>query len=217
MLDATIGSVPVAVRIVDRIHGSLVFPRRVRVLVGHLADLIPQGARVLDVGSGDGLVAASLLERRDDLSLQGIDVLVRPAAHIPVQAFDGETIPFPDESFDAALLVDVVHHAERPLGLLAEAKRVAGRCVVIKDHVLEGPLAASTLRFMDWVGNARYGVALPHSYWPKDRWLEAAAELGLEVDVWRSSLGLYPRPANLLFDRSLHFVARLNRADSGQV
>lgn len=202
--------------VVDRIHGSLVFPRRVRVLVGHLADLIPQGARVLDVGCGDGLVAASLLERRPDLTLKGIDVLVRPVSHIPVEAFDGRTIPFSDNFFDVAILVDVVHHAERPLDLLTEAKRVAGRCLVIKDHVLEGPLASPTLRFMDWVGNARYGVALPHSYWPKDRWLEAAKEIGLETDIWRSSLGLYPPPANLLFERSLHFVARLNLPPTSQ-
>jgi hypothetical protein len=36
---------------------------------------------------------------------------------------------------------------------------------LIKDHTLNGFLAGLTLRFMDWVGNACYGIALPYHYW----------------------------------------------------
>jgi SAM-dependent methyltransferase len=197
--------------VLDRIHCSYVYPRRVRVLSEHLAPLLPPGARVLDVGTGDGLVAASVLELRPDLTLEGIDVLVRPRLHIEVRPFDGNTIPHEDASFDAVMLVDVVHHAEQPLALLAEATRVADRCLVIKDLTLEGVFAELTLRFMDDVGNARHGVALPHAYWSQERWLRAVDQLGLRVAVWRSSLGLYPFPASLIFDRSLQFIARLER------
>jgi hypothetical protein len=80
---------------------------------------------------------------------------------------------------------------------------------VVKDLTLEGVFADRTLRFMDDVGNARHGVALPHAYWSKGRWLGAVDQLGLRVAVWRSSLGLYPFPASLIFDRSLQFIARL--------
>ena len=40
--------------------------------------LMPRDAHVLDVGTGDGLIAAALAERRPDLRIEGIDVLVRP-------------------------------------------------------------------------------------------------------------------------------------------
>jgi hypothetical protein len=93
--------------------------------------------------------------------------------------------------------------------LLREAARVARRAVVIKDHTLDGLLAGPTLRFMDHVGNARHGVALPYNYWPRRRWVEAFRELALEVEVWREDLRLYPRPADWVFGRSLHFVAKL--------
>jgi hypothetical protein len=94
--------------------------------------------------------------------------------------------------------------------LLREARRVARKSVVIKDHTLDGPLAGPTLRAMDWIGNSRYGVALPYNYWTKRRWLEAFKELGVEIALWTSTLRLYPWPASYLFDRSLHFVARLD-------
>jgi hypothetical protein len=93
--------------------------------------------------------------------------------------------------------------------LLAEAARVARRAVVIKDHLREGLLADATLRFMDRVGNRRHGVALPHNYWTRDRWREAFQRCGLAVDRWSERLGLYPWPAAWVFDRSLHFVARM--------
>src|SRR5262245_5920009 len=107
--------------VLDRVHTAFVFPRRIEVLAGHLASLLPADARVLDVGAGDGSLAAALAARRPDLTLEGIDVVVRPGARIPVRQFDGKTIAHDDRSFDAAILVDVVHHAEEPLRLLGES------------------------------------------------------------------------------------------------
>ncbi|HWE36605.1 MAG TPA: methyltransferase domain-containing protein [Isosphaeraceae bacterium] len=195
--------------LIDRVHDRHVHGRRVRVLCEHLAALVPAGASVLDVGCGDGLLARLLLDRRPDLDVRGIDVLVRPGTHVPVAPFDGRTIPEADGGVDVVLFVDVLHHTDDPTVLLREAARVARRAVVLKDHTRDGLLAGPTLRFMDDVGNARHGVALPHNYWPRRRWHEAFAALGLSVVAWRDDLGLYPRPADWVFGRSLHFVARL--------
>src|SRR2546428_13958676 len=77
----------------DSLHGRLICPRRVRRLGDLLAGVLPPGARVLDVGCGDGRLAKRVLERRPDLTLAGIDVLVRARTHVPVARFDGRTIP----------------------------------------------------------------------------------------------------------------------------
>ncbi len=195
--------------LLEKLHHRLVFTRRVDVLATHLAKLLPQGARVLDIGCGDGLIAASILARRPDVTITGIDVLERRKTHIQVGLFDGETIPYPDDSFDTALFVDVLHHTLDPMILLTEAKRVATTSVIIKDHCRDGLLAQQTLLFMDWVGNAHQGVALPYNYWSKAQWTAAFAELGLSIESWEPHLGLYPWPASLLFDRQLHYVAAL--------
>jgi SAM-dependent methyltransferase len=196
--------------LIERIHAGHVSPRRTRVLCRHFAPLFPQGAHVLDVGCGDGSLAALLVRERPDITLRGVDVLVRGRTHIPVQEFDGRVIPYGDASFDAVVFVDTLHHAEEPMALLREAVRVARQAIMIKDHLCEGVFARPTLRFMDQVGNARYGVALPCTYWPKRRWLEAFESLGLTIDEWRPKLGLYPWPANWVFERSLHFIVRLD-------
>jgi len=195
---------------VGALHEKLVFGRRVRVLASHLAALIPPNAKVLDVGCGEGTIDLLVAQQSPGISIEGIDVLVRPTVRIPVRAFDGIHIPYPDASFDTVMFVDVLHHADDPLLLLQEAMRV-GRSVVIKDHLRKGILAGATLRFMDWVGNAHHGVALPYNYWSEAEWDAAFDAVGLKLVEINRSLGLYPAPASWIFERGLHFVGRLER------
>jgi SAM-dependent methyltransferase len=198
--------------VVTRLHDLRIHPRRVRVLRDHFAELLPSNARVLDVGCGDGLLAQLLTQARPDVEIIGIDVLVRPETSIPVRPFDGQVIPFGPAAFDVVLLVDVLHHLDDPTTLLREAARVAGIAVLIKDHTRNGFLAATTLRLMDRVGNAHHGVALPYTYWARERWLRTFTDLGLQVVAWRGRLGLYPALLGWSFERSLHFIARLDVA-----
>lgn len=206
---ASSGLVSASVRAIERVHDLVVFTRRVRVLAAHLADQLDHGARVLDVGCGDGSIARSVMDVRPDVRIVGIDVLVRPRTHIEVRAFDGRQIPFDGMSFDAVTLVDVLHHAVDPAALLREAARVAP-VVALKDHLADGLMARPTLRLMDWVGNAHHGVALPYNYLTTAQWAEMFAASDLTVEKWRTDLGLYPRPASWIFDRKLHVLCRLS-------
>ncbi len=199
--------------VIEHIHGAYVHRRRDHVLAKHLAGMLPQNARVLDVGAGDGLLARLIMDQRRDLTITGIDVLVRQDTLIPVQSFDGRSIPFDDAAFDVAMFVDVLHHTNDPGALLREAARVSSHSVVIKDHTLNGFLAGPTLRFMDEVGNRRHGVTLPYNYWPKAKWEEAFGMLHLRVAAWHSRLGLYPVVANWVFGRGLHFIALLEHEE----
>jgi SAM-dependent methyltransferase len=193
----------------ERLHGGYVVARRVRVLADNLTALIPPDVSVLDIGCGDGVLGSVITTRRPDISLVGAEVLLRPHSRIPITMFDGLTLPFPDHAVDVALLVDVVHHASDPHRLLAEAARVATTMVIIKDHYLRGLLARPTLAFMDRVGNARHGVALPYHYWTPSEWRDAFALMNATVRAESTKLGLYPAPARWIFERSLHFVALL--------
>ena len=49
--------------LVGRVHGQFVHSRRVRVLAALAARLVPHGARVLDIGTGDGQIAAALASK----------------------------------------------------------------------------------------------------------------------------------------------------------
>lgn len=192
------------------LHDRLVFSRRTKVLADALAAIIPADTRsILDVGCGDGLIDALLATRRPEIAITGVDVLVRPHPHIKVMQFDGAHLPFADGSFDVVTFVDVLHHTDDPTILLREAKRVARHAVVLKDHTREGFLAYLTLRFMDWVGNARHNVVLPYNYWTRDQWMRGFAAVGLAIKQWQGHVGLYPPPASWVFERNLHFIAAL--------
>jgi SAM-dependent methyltransferase len=195
------------------LHDKLVFDRRVQTLATWFARLVPERGRILDVGCGDGLISAILQSKRPDLSIRGIDVLPRKGAHIPVEGFDGCVIPFDDQSFDSVLFSDVLHHTIDPGVLLREARRVAADSVLIKDHNRDGAAAGARLRIMDWVGNARFGVALPYNYWTEQQWRAAWREIGLQPKQVITELGLYPKPADLIFGANLHFVALLTKCE----
>lgn len=197
--------------VIERVHGSFVYGRRVSVLARMLAPLLPPSARVLDVGCGDGLIDSLIMQFRPDVAISGIDVLVRGHTHISVTAFNGHSIPYEAGSFDAVVFVDVLHHTKSPENLLQEAKRVSSNTIIIKDHAKNGRLGGAILRLMDWVGNAHHGVALPYNYWTRQQWRESFDALDLTVEELNAKLGLYPWPATWIFDRSLHFIAKLRR------
>ena len=201
---------------IEWIHEHYVKGRRVRVLTHQIQGLLPKEGHFLDIGAGDGQMARRLAEGRRALRIEGIDPLVRPDTAIPVTEFDGLTIPFPDQSFDGAILIDVLHHAEDPARLLAEAARVSRDFIILKDHVVQGLAARSTLRFMDDAHNRRFGVALPYNYLDPGGWGELLKSCRLRAEVWETRVKLYPVWANWWFGRRLHVIARLVKADETQ-
>ena len=69
------------------------------------------------------------------LEIRGIDVLVRETTYIPVDPFDGGTLPCGDAGVDVVMFIDVLHHTEDPMRLLREGVRAARKAIVIKDHL----------------------------------------------------------------------------------
>jgi SAM-dependent methyltransferase len=198
--------------VLGQVHEAYIYGRRVRRLSELLAELIPLGCTLLDVGCGDGKLARSLLDKRPDLRIEGVDVLIREQTWLPVRAFDGQSLPHPDSSVDGVMLIDVLHHTRDPLALLREALRVSRRWLIVKDHVLKGPAAALRLRLMDYIGNARHGVALPYNYLSTGEWNELHRVLDLKVAAEVRELGLYPPPFDYVFGAGLHFVALWERS-----
>ena len=193
----------------SKLHNRLVHQPRVSVLVDHIEAMLEGPARVLDVGSGDGRVGALLASQRPDLQIEGLDTLPRPSAAIPTTGYDGRSIPFPDRAFDFVLLIDVLHHAESIEDVVSEALRVAPKGLIIKDHTPSNAIDFSMLRMMDWVANRGYGVDLPYAYLRRAEWDELFARHDLRAEETRTRLRLYPRPLTWIFDRSLHFIARV--------
>jgi len=90
-----------------------------------LLENCPEGA-VLDIGGGTAPIKESRADvvSADILSFPGIDVVA-----------DAHRLPFRNEFFAGVVMLDVIHHLERPLEFLQEASRVlkpSGRLVMIE-------------------------------------------------------------------------------------
>jgi hypothetical protein len=115
------------------------------------------------------------------------------------------------------MFVDVLHHTGQPMILLREAVRVARHAILIKDHLVEGTFAYSTLRLMDWVRNARHGVPLPYNYWTLAKWHRVFDKLRFNITFWESNLRLYPFPADVTLARSLNFIVLLGMPSKSEL
>jgi demethylmenaquinone methyltransferase/2-methoxy-6-polyprenyl-1,4-benzoquinol methylase len=132
----------------DLLSSALSFgqdPRWRRALVAAVAP--PPGARVLDVATGTGMVAAELLAR-GDYSVVGIDqsaemlsgARARFAGDDRVELIEGqaERLPFDDASFDALTFTYLLRYVEDPPATIRELARVvrpAGRIASLEFGV----------------------------------------------------------------------------------
>ena len=165
------------------------------------------------MGCGDGSLGALLRSLVPGLHVEGVEVHARPDCAIPFHLFDGQHLPFPDNSFDVCLFVDVLHHSQTPVAILQDACRVSRKFVLIKDHLAESRFDYWTLRVMDWVGNAPHGVSLPYNYFSRAQWDDAFRRSSLALRSTQTDLSLYPPPLSWLFGRGLHFISLLEKKD----
>ncbi len=95
------------------------------------------GERVLDIGCGSG--HHLIMFNRMGLNVSGVDAsaeMVRRARkrlghRCTLQAAFAEDLPFDDNAFDVAVLINTVEFLDDPLGALAEAGRVARKKVFV--------------------------------------------------------------------------------------
>jgi len=119
----------------SRLGSAIDLPTRFyRHVAGLAAQGAPRGARVLDVGCGNGRLLEEMAKLRPDLELYGFDVAAasvrasrqRDARWHVVQA-SGLQLPFPSASFDEVTMVEVLEHLKDPVGGLREAARLVRR------------------------------------------------------------------------------------------
>jgi SAM-dependent methyltransferase len=93
--------------------------------------------RILELGGGNGLQAKTLQSWGHDVT--SLDVEIEEGkSYFPVTLYDGRTLPFPPDTFDAVFSSNVLEHVTDLPELLAEAKRVL-RPVGIMIHMLPTP------------------------------------------------------------------------------
>jgi len=165
-------------------------------ILNGLERLLDSEKTLLDVGCGDGRITEKI-QKKLKLKIQGIDIYPHKKPKLPITVFDGEKIPFPDNSFDSVLFVDVLHHIKDMNPSLKEAFRVARKSVIIKDHCCENGFETSVLKIADYFGNFSHRSNLPFNFKSDDKWSQIFGDNPVEKITWRSTIfpGIFVRQA----------------------
>jgi SAM-dependent methyltransferase len=189
-------------------HRTSRIPHGERV-VASLAKQLGQANSLLDVGCGDGNNTLALAREAGATVVRGVDIVVRPTAVIEVSSYDGVHLPFPDKSFEAVSIVDVLHHCTEPLAVLKETLRVASKKLIIKDHFAFGPVTHKMLYWMDIAGNAKDSIPSPGTYFEPQQWVSMIAEAGGRIESLDWPLKTHDLPWRLIGWPQLQFTARV--------
>lgn len=102
------------------------FDLQLMTITSYLCSLLPSlSGKILDIGAGQSPWKAFL---NKSAIYQGVDISSAKQFGMRKQKdivyYDGSSLPFPDEEFDAALCIEVLEHTVEPQLLLREAFRV---------------------------------------------------------------------------------------------
>ena len=89
--------------------------------------------KVLDLGAGAGRMTKHIIDRHG-IAAKGIDLDAKPPL---VEQYDGQTIPFPANSFDLVLCLYIYHHFEHQLSVLQQCAKVSQRVLIFEDLLEE--------------------------------------------------------------------------------
>jgi SAM-dependent methyltransferase len=122
------------------------------------------GRRLADIGGGTGNYALAL--KREGWEPVVVDrsaeMLARAVAKgLRTVKADAQQLPFDDESFDAAMMISMLHHVEARSAALAEARRILrpGGRLVLKGFTGED---AASLWIVDYFPSSRVWMEATH-------------------------------------------------------
>ncbi len=144
---------------------------------------MPTSGKLLDIGAGTGHVAALLQKpERTVVACDIMDLLMLP---LPYVLCDGRQLPFLNDSFDAALLVTVLHHVPKPdhprfLNEVVRVLKPGGKLVLMED-TYHRAVERETTKFFDSVMNGEF-AGHPHANRTLAEWMALMTQAGVRVD-----------------------------------
>lgn len=165
--------------------GGLLGERGVGFWARHLRREVGDGARVLEVGAGNGHFGAAAREHLDytgtDIS-EDVVAWSREHMGLDLQVADAQALPFDDGAFDAVVAFDVTEHLPEPDLFFAEAYRLLEPGGYLHIRTPNTRSLGVRLKGDDPGFPASMYLDATHcSLWSPDAWLRAVRAAGFTV------------------------------------
>lgn len=139
---------------------------------------VTQNDKILDIGAGKCALSSILYNK--GYNITAIDIKNHSFSNkITPLLFDGKNIPFKNDSFDIAVIVTVLHHAEDPIQILKEAKRVAKKIIIIED-IYYSCFQKYAVYCIDIIMNLKF-FGNPHNNMNDNEWKKTFENFKLEL------------------------------------
>lgn len=142
---------------------------------------VKRGESILDVGCGDGVISQKLI-KQFNIQITGCDILSYLIEPIPFVKMSSENkLPFKDNSFNAVMFNDVLHHMEKydQIKIIKEALRISAKVLIFEDKpTFFGKLADVLANILH---NLRMNV--PLTFREKSEWENLFKRLGVNYEA----------------------------------
>jgi ubiquinone/menaquinone biosynthesis C-methylase UbiE len=137
---------------------------------------------LLDIGAGTGHVAVLL--QGPGRTVIGCDIMNLLMLPLPYVLADGGQLPFLDASFEAALLITVLHHVSKSFHsrFLVEAARVLkpGGALIVMEDTFHSAVERAICKFSDSIMNVEF-TGHPHANRTLAEWVDLMTQAGFHV------------------------------------
>lgn len=155
-------------------------------IVNSFDKFIKKGGEILDIGGGGGWIGREIRKRKT-ANVTLLDVIDWNQTDLKLVLYDGKKMPFSDNSFDAALLIFVLHHSENPLEVLKEAKRISKDKVIIIEDTYTSFFNKILLCIWDVISNLPvffikpFAEKMPFNFKRISKWEEVFEKFQLKI------------------------------------
>lgn len=132
----------------------------------------------MDIGTGPGNIYEALTKKGFRVTPLDIQDITFVNNCKPI-LYDGQRMPFKDNTFKISLLITVLHHTSDPVRIIKEAKRTSGGIIIIEE-VYNNSLQKYLTFTMDSFTNLEF-FNHPHSNKTDREWREIFKKLNLDL------------------------------------